>query len=167
MTDPQQPTISATCDQAEDGSYTASVRVSGIASEEQAKAELQRMRGALSEYRRASVDFLPHDDILRFACRVLAGEAPTASDKDEARRGLTLLRRSIRPAASAPSREVPAEEYGSVEMPYQIHPQPRPEELRLLSWIMRSFGNDHPAYGDVVALAAPSTPVAAEETKNA
>lgn len=69
-------------------------------------------------------------------------------------------------AASAPSREVPEEAYGSVEMPYEIHPQPRPEELRLLSWITRSFGNDHPAYADVEALSAPSsTSVAAEETK--
>jgi hypothetical protein len=40
--------ISATWDQAADGSYTATVRVSGLASEEQAKGDVRRMREALS-----------------------------------------------------------------------------------------------------------------------
>lgn len=47
----------------------------------------------------APIDFLPHDDILRFACRVLSGDAPTAEDKAEAKRGLMQLRQSIRPSA--------------------------------------------------------------------
>lgn len=41
--------ISTRCDKAEDGSYTATVRVSGLASEEQAKGDVSRMRNALSQ----------------------------------------------------------------------------------------------------------------------
>ena len=62
-------------------------------------------------------------------------------------------------AASAPSSEsAPEEPYGSTELPYQFAIPQRPETLRLLSWITRSFGNEHPAYADVQTLAnaAPS-----------
>lgn len=54
MTDPtthQQESavlISTSCDKAADGSYTATVSVSGLASEEQAKGDVRRMREALS-----------------------------------------------------------------------------------------------------------------------
>ncbi|WP_347220308.1 hypothetical protein [Chryseobacterium sp.] len=52
----------------------------------------------------ASIDLLPHDDILRYACRVLSGDHPTREDKAQARKGLMQLRQSIRPVASpAPS----------------------------------------------------------------
>lgn len=49
MTTTQQPTISSAWDQASDGSFVATVRVSDLASAEQAKADLVRMRNALSE----------------------------------------------------------------------------------------------------------------------
>jgi hypothetical protein len=45
---PDEPTISANWDQASDGFFVATIRVSGIRSEVHAKADLQRMRDALS-----------------------------------------------------------------------------------------------------------------------
>lgn len=140
-----------------------------------------------SEYQPASVDFLPHDDILRFACRVLAGESPTASDKEEARRGLMLLRQSIRPVASAPSREVPGWMpietapkdgtriiLGSAEGAWMAEYRPvypsgyRPEN----PWFSVMLNRDHmgrfpsakPTHWMPLP-AAPSPSVAAEETK--
>lgn len=51
--------ISATWDKAEDGSYTATVRVSGLSSEEQAKGDVRRMREALSAPSEQALPQLP------------------------------------------------------------------------------------------------------------
>ena len=70
-------------------------------------------------------------------------------------------------AASALSSEGVLEEpYGSTELPYQFAITERTETLRLLSWITRSFGNDHPAYADVQALAL-DRPSASGRSSNA
>ena len=60
-------------------------------------ASWEGLAALAATHKPASVDFLPHDDILRFAARVLDSEHPTAGDRKTAARELRQLRQSIRP----------------------------------------------------------------------
>lgn len=76
--------------------------------------------------------------------------------KEAANYTVPLFRKTAQ--ATAVGVEEQAEPYGSTELPYEIMPRPRDEVLRLLSWITRSFGNDHPAYDDVERVARSKPP---------
>lgn len=58
-------------------------------------------KASAPEDKPTAVDFLPHDDILRFAARVLDSDHPTAEDRKTAAREIRQLRASIRPVHQA------------------------------------------------------------------
>lgn len=78
-----------------------------------AKTDIAALRAAIVEAEKAdpikksAIDFLPHDDCLRFVQRVLESSAPQ-KDRDAAARMVSDMRRSIYTAPKAPAGWQPA-----------------------------------------------------------
>lgn len=72
------------------------------------KAEIDALREAIAEaeqqepIKKSAIDFLPHDDNLRFVQRVLESSAPQ-KDRDDAARMVSDMRRSIYTAPKVPA----------------------------------------------------------------